>query len=211
MKSHRVYRDMLRHLDTVFATGSHVVVLRYLCRTGGAHTGRAIGRAIGLSHHVVHRALSPLAALGMLDAERQGRSIVYRLNEHHWLVRDGLRPLYAAEAGLHPLLGEAVRQAAGVPVRAVILFGSEGRGEARADSDVDIACLTHGRKASAAAEDNLTKAAASLRRQFGRRLSVLVWDAREFARRYQARDRLAREIADTGWTIAGAALGELIC
>jgi predicted nucleotidyltransferase len=103
-----------------------------------------------------------------------------------------------------------VRQAAGVPVRTVILFGSEARRKARSDSDIDVVRLTESAPIRTVAEANLAAAAGGIRRQFGRRLSVLVWDARVFARRYRARDRLVREIVDTGWVIAGAALSELL-
>lgn len=103
-----------------------------------------------------------------------------------------------------------MRQAAGVPVRTVILFGSEARRKARSDSDIDVVRLTESAPIRTVAEANLAAAAGGIRRQFGRRLSVLVWDARVFARRYRARDRLVREIVDTGWVIAGAALSELL-
>jgi predicted nucleotidyltransferase len=148
----------------------------------------------------------------MLDAERQGRSIVYRLNESHWLVRAGLRPLFAAEADGHTRLGEVVRRAAGVPVHSVILFGSEARGEARAGSDLDVVCLTKTKSGQtrAGVEARLATAAGEIHRQFGRRVSVLVWSAREFVRRYRARDPLVREIVETGWVIAGASLSEVV-
>jgi predicted nucleotidyltransferase len=209
MIAQRVRRIPVRPLDLVFAAGSHVAMLRYLWRTGGADTGRAIGRAVGLSHHIVHRALQPLGSQGILDVERQGRAILYRLNKEHWLVRKGLHPLFAAEADVHAAIGKAVRRAARVPVRAVILFGSEARGDARADSDVDLVCLTASEATRTAAESNLTAAAGQIRRQFGRPMAVVVWSAADFARRYRRRDRLVREIVETGWVIAGESLSEV--
>lgn len=202
--------DAFRELDAVLGKGPHVVLLRHLCRAGGAHTGRALGRATALSHNAVHRTLKPLVALGVIEADPHGRSLVYRLNEDYWLVREGLRPLFAAEAKRHALLGEVVREAAGVPVRSVILFGSEVRGQAGPDSDIDLLCLTRAAKDQEAATANLASAAHTLRRQFGRRPSVLVWSASDFLRRYRARDRLAREIVDTGWVIAGSGFSEVL-
>jgi len=210
MSAQGVLGSQIRPLDLVFATGSHVAMLRYLWRTGGADTGRAIGRAIGVSHHVVHRALPPLGAQGILDVERQGRSILYRLNKDHWLVRKGLQPLFAAEADVHAAIGKALRRAARVPVRAVILYGSEARGDARADSDIDLVCLTASQAARTVAENNLIAAAGRIRRQFGRRMAVVVWSVADFAGRYRRRDRLVREIVETGWVIAGEALSEVI-
>jgi len=136
--------------------------------------------------------------------------MAYRLNEDHWLVRTGIRPLFEAEAGFFAAVGDAVRKAAGVPVRSVILFGSVARGEADADSDIDLLCLTVSPAAAAEAERNLAEGVTGLRREFGRRFSFLVLPAAEFARRYRRRDRLAREIVETGWVIAGEALMEVL-
>lgn len=197
-------------LDAVLGSSPQIRIMRYLCRATGRHTGRAIGKSTQLSHTAVARALRPLTMLGMVDAEPQGRAILYRLNEEHWLVQDGLLPLFTAEARFHARLGEAVRQAAGVRVRSVILFGSEARGEARIESDLDLVCLTTAAPAAERVEAGLVAAATRLRRRFGRRLAILVWPAAEFARRYRARDRLIREIVETGWVIEGAPLSEVL-
>ncbi|MBI2081081.1 MAG: nucleotidyltransferase domain-containing protein [candidate division NC10 bacterium] len=141
---------------------------------------------------------------------RHGPAITYRLNEDHWLVRRGLRPLFDAEAGFFAEVGEAVQKAAGARVRSVVLFGSMARGEAGPESDIDLLCLTASAAASAEAERNLAEATAGLRRQFGRRFSLMVLPAVEFARRYRRRDGLAREIVEAGWVIAGESLSEVL-
>lgn len=185
-------------------------ILRYLCRVGGAHTGRAMGQALQLSHSAVQRALRPLTARQIVDAEPQGRAILYRLNDEHWLVRTGLRPLFEAEIGFFPRLGEAIQTAAKAPLRSVILFGSLARGDARPDSDIDLLCLTLTSGTREAAEANLHAAAPALQRQFGRRVSCLVWSTREFLRRYRSGDPLVREIMNSGDAIAGATLTQAI-
>lgn len=197
-------------LDEALGGTPHVRILRYLCRAGGEHTGRAIGRAIQVSHPAVHRALRTLAGRAMVQAVRHGPAIAYRLNEDHWLVRTGIRPLFDAEAAFFTAVGEAVRAAAGVPVRSVLVFGSVARGEAGAESDIDLLSITASARAAAKAEESLAEGAAVLRHQFGRRLSVMVLPAVEFARRYRRRERLAREIVETGWVIAGDSLSEVL-
>ena len=197
-------------LDEVLGRSPHVRILRYLCRTGGEHTGRAIGRAIQVSHPAVHRALRTLAGRAMVQAVRHGPAIAYRLNEEHWLVRTGIKPLFDSEAAFFEAVGEAVRSAAGVPVRSVILFGSVARGEAGAESDIDLLCLTGSASAKAGAEQGFVNAATRLRRQFGRRFSVMVLSETEFARRYRQRERLAREIVERGWAISGKPLSEIL-
>jgi predicted nucleotidyltransferase len=126
------------------------------------------------------------------------------------LVRTGIRPLFDAESAFYILVGEAVRKAAGVPIRSLIVFGSTARGDAGPESDIDLLCLTGPVDDRAKAERNLTDRAATLRRQFGRRLSVLVLPAAEFARRYRQGERLVREAVETGWVVAGDQVSEVL-
>ncbi len=197
-------------LDTIWGEALAMRILRYLCRASGAHTGRAIGQAVQLSHSAVHRALQPLTVREIVEAEPQGRAILYRLNEEHWLVKTGLRPLFDAELSFLPRLGEAIQRAAKVPLRSVILFGSVARGDARPDSDIDLLCLTMAPATRETAETQLLSAAPALRRQFGRPISCLVWSAAEFTRRSKSDDPLVRDILNTGDAIAGATLSQLI-
>lgn len=197
-------------LDEALGGTPHVRILCQLCRAEGEHTGRAIGRAVQLSHPAVHRALRALAGRGMVQAVRHGPAIASRLNDDHWLVRTGIHPLFEADARFFTAVGEAVRKAAGAPARSVLLFGSVAQGEASAESDMDLLCLTASAEAVDKAEQNLAEAAAALRRRFGKRLAVLVLPAAEFPRRYRRRDRLAREIVEMGWVIAGDPLSKVL-
>jgi predicted nucleotidyltransferase len=197
-------------LDAVWGEAPAMRILRYLCRVGGIHSGRAIGQALRLSHSAVHRALRPLTSRQIVDAESQGRAILYRLNEEHWLVQTGIRPLFEAESSFFPRLGEAVRTAAKVPLRSVILFGSLARGETRPESDIDLLCLAATSGTRETAEANLHAAAPSLQRQFGRPVSCLVWSTRQFQSRYRLGDPLVREILNTGDAIAGVTLAHAI-
>jgi len=196
-------------LDEALGSTPHVRILRYLCRAGGEHTGRAIGRAIQVSHPSVHHALRTLAGRGMVHAIRHGPAIAYRLNEDHWLIRRGLLPLFEVEAAFLTTLAEATRSAAKVPVRSVLVFGSVARGEAGPQSDIDLLCLTSNATAAGEAERNLAEAGPSLRRQFGRRVLAMVLPAAELARRYRRRHELTREIVETGWVIAGDSMSEV--
>jgi len=197
-------------LDAALGGAPHVRILRYLCRAGGEHTGRAISRAVHISHPAVHRALRTLAGREIVQAVRHGPAISYQLNEEHWLVRTGIRPLFDAESTFFTAVGEAVRKAAGVPVRSVIVFGSVARGDAGAESDIDLLCLTVRADGGAKADRILTERAVALRRQFGRRLSVQVMPAAEFVRRYRRKERLVREAVETGWVVAGEPLSEVL-
>lgn len=96
---------------------------------------RALQRRYGLSMSSLNRELRRLEGRGLVSrAEEEGR-VFYRAVEEHpgWkalreLIRGFADPAEVVEAGL-----------AGVPgIDAAFVFGSFARGDARADSDVDV-------------------------------------------------------------------------
>lgn len=197
-------------LDEILGRTPHVRVLRFLCRVPGAHSGRAIARATGVSHPAVHRVLRTLAGRGMAAARRHGRALAYALNTDHWLVRDGLAPLFATEEAWLREVGAEVRKAVALPVRSILLFGSAARGDASAESDLDVLCLLKHVRQVPAAERALAPHGDRFRRRFGRDLSVMVMGAGAFRRRFRRRERLVREIVETGWVIDGAPVAEVL-
>ena len=60
-------------LDRIFGNVIAVRILRYLSQAGGSHTGRAIARAVGISHTAVARALRHLATENLVDLHPVGR------------------------------------------------------------------------------------------------------------------------------------------
>ena len=83
-------------LDAVFASVVTVRILRYLCQAGGSHTGRAIAKAVALSHTAVSRTLQHLAESELVDLRPVGRAIVGSFNRDHWLAA-ALAGLFQAE------------------------------------------------------------------------------------------------------------------
>lgn len=197
-------------LDDVLGRTPHVRVLRFLCQVPGAHSGRAIARATGVSHPAVHRVMRTLVGRGLAAAARHGTALAYSLNGEHWLVRDGFTPLFATEEGWLRGVGAKVTSVVGVPVKSIVLFGSVARGDVGPRSDLDLLCLVKDARQISAAERALAEQGDRLRRRFGRHLSVLVMAAEAFRRRYRHREHLVREIVETGWVIDGDPLAEVL-
>jgi len=196
-------------LDRILGNVIAVRILRYLSQAGGSHTGRAIARAVGISHTAVARALTRLAAENLVDPHPAGRAAIWTLNRTHWLAA-GLRDLFHAEGTYRKQLGASLGKTTQPAPVSVILFGSMARGEMQNASDIDILCVIADATNSEQAEQRLHGATANLHRTFGRPVNILVWSKSAFADRYRAKDRLARNIVNSGEVIWGASLMEVL-
>jgi predicted nucleotidyltransferase len=112
-------------------------VLRLLAQADKSFTGREVHRLVeGSSQEGVRRVLLRLVEQGVVESERAGGAVLYRLNRRHLAAPeilalatirlrfiDQLRGLFASWT-LQP--------------SAAAIFGSVARGDADADSDIDI-------------------------------------------------------------------------
>lgn len=128
----------LSHPFRVVTRGPEGAILTLLARADKAFTGREVQRAIGsASQDHIRIVLRRLAEQGIVFAEPGGgRAILYRLNRDHLAA-----PSVEALANLRANLLTRLRQTIGAweiqPVSA-ILFGSAARGDAGAESDLDV-------------------------------------------------------------------------
>jgi predicted nucleotidyltransferase len=118
--------------------GARGAVLGVVLRTDTPLTGRQIHALLSDRHSLwsVQQNLKDLTRLGLITSHTIGRSGMHTINEHHVAVAP-LRKL------LNPIdaLADVVREVVGEDAEAVIVFGSLARGEARPDSDVDLAVI----------------------------------------------------------------------
>lgn len=131
-----------KSLDDVFATGSHVKVLRALVELpdGLTVSGRDVARRAGVSQPTAAEVLHALEAQGLLIVGRRPRAAYYRLNPEHVLAPI-LSDIFARERHVRADLEQRV--AAGLAglrdVEAAYVFGSAARGDMRPNSDIDVA------------------------------------------------------------------------
>ncbi|HET7230984.1 MAG TPA: nucleotidyltransferase domain-containing protein [Longimicrobium sp.] len=102
---------------------------------------RALQRRYGLSMSSLHRELRRLERRGLVARATAGGRVLYRGVEEHpgWkalreLIRSFADPAEVVEAGISGVSG----------VDAAFVFGSFARGDARADSDVDVLVVGDG-------------------------------------------------------------------
>lgn len=153
--------------------GARGAVLAALLRTGAPLTGRQVHGLVRDQHSLwsVQQALASLVGLGVVNSRTVGRARVHSINEDHYAIRP-LRVLLDPVAALR----EAIRGVVGSNVDAVILFGSVARGEATADSDVDLMVL------ASPDWDGRTELEDVVRARLGNDCDVLVFTPEDFRR-----------------------------
>lgn len=134
-------------LDDLFATGSHVRVLRALVAlpAPASVSGRELARRAGVSQPTTRDVLASLERQGLLLVARSLKRDSYRLNPDHILtalVQELFDRERAVTVQAEKSIGAVLRKVAGV--RAAYLFGSAARGDMRPDSDIDIAIESSG-------------------------------------------------------------------
>jgi predicted nucleotidyltransferase len=164
-------------LDDIFASASHVRVLRALFAlpSGMARSGRDLARRAGISHPRANQVLADLAEQGLVAMQRLPRTDLYRVNERHALA-EPLGKLFELEPKLKfELLSLVAKElkARRLPVKEARIFGSAARGAMAPASDVDLALVTS-RESVAAVEAAAQEIAETVRERFGTRLNVLV-------------------------------------
>lgn len=116
----------------------HVRVFKTLQQHSEGLTGRALGTLVGTSAFKINGVLRALAAHGVLTQTVVGNAHLYRLNEHHILVREVINYLIDYENNLLSNLGKAVMEKLAPSPLSIILYGSIARGDESPSSDVDL-------------------------------------------------------------------------
>jgi len=176
--------------------GARGEVLAALLRTGAPMTGRQVHALVSdqFSLWSVQQALASLVGLGVVESQTVGRAMIHAINEDHYAIQP-LRVLLDPFAALQ----DAIRGAVGSSVNTVILFGSVARGEAIADSDVDLVVL------APPDWDGRSELQDLVRARLGNDCDVLVFTPEEFSRLAASDDEpVVSEILADGVVLLGS-------
>ncbi len=175
--------------------GAPGAVLSVLLRTGMPLTGRQVHGLVSDRHSLwsVQQALKTLTQLGIVDTQTIGRAGVHTINEEHAAVPH-LRALVDPIA----TLTAAVQDGVGSQVQAVIVFGSVARGEAQADSDIDLAVIAGN------GWDGRTALADAVRARTGNDCDVLVFTPNQFQEMARSGEPAVHDILRDGVALIGS-------
>lgn len=170
-------------------------MLSVLLRTDVPLTGRQIHAMVSHDHSLwsVQEALKTLARLGLVQTRTIGRAGVHTINEDHVAVialRSLVDPVAAVEA--------AVADAIDSRVRTVLLFGSIARGDATADSDIDLAVI------ATSEWDGRTELEDIMRTRLGNDCNVLTFTPAELERLARHGEPVVHDILRDGIALIGS-------
>ncbi len=173
--------------------GARGAVLAALLRTGAPLTGRRIHALVG-NHSLgaVQQALRDLEQVGVITTETVGRAGLHRINERH----ESIAPLRALASPIEALT-RVVRDAA-PGAEAVIAFGSVARGEAHADSDIDLVVI------APQAWDGRADLQQAVEERIGNDCDVLHLTNEEVTRAPNDREPVVAEILRDGLLLVGS-------
>ena len=147
---------------------------------------REIIRLTGIGQGIVQRELASLTSAGILLRRAHGNRTYFRANPA-CPVYPELRGLMLKTAGLVDVLAEALKPL-GPKVAVAFVYGSLARGEANADSDIDVAVI-----GSASFRDvagRLTETQSTL----GREINPTVLSAAELRRRVKEKEHFVTQL-----------------
>jgi DNA-binding transcriptional ArsR family regulator len=148
---------------------------------------RELERQSGMAVGTVRQELQRLVRLELVAARRDGNRLYYRANQQHPLYPE-IHNLVLKTAGLVDVLREALEQE---DIQAAFVFGSVGRAEEGAASDVDLMVI--GRIGLR----QLSRRLSAVADQLGRVVNPHILTADEFLRRKTNRDHFLTHVLDS--------------
>lgn len=199
-----------RPLDEILGQYSKVKILRFLVRSQSQLNGREIAKNVRLSHVKTHTALKDLTRHGVVNMRSVGNSLIYWLNEEHFLVKEIIRPTFEKEENIFiHIVRIILKEIRSAQPLSVILFGSFAKGNASADSDIDVVIIyPHAYQKSLVAK-GLSEAGKKVISLFGNHLAGTPLAIGEFQRKLKAKNKFINEIVRTGKVIYGKDISEL--
>lgn len=198
-------------LDNILGQYSKVKILRFLIKSQAQLNGREIAKNVGLSHVKAHTALKDLTKDGIVSMRSVGSSLVYWLNEEHFLVKEIIRPAFEKEKDIFGHIVRLILKEMKPPrPLSVILFGSFAKGNASADSDIDVLIVYPHQKNKLLLARELSEADKKITLLFGNRLASVPFSIYEFQNKLKKKGAFINEIIRTGKVIYGKSISELI-
>lgn len=193
-------------LDFILGSLVKVRLLRVLSRLGTPVSARHAARLAGVSHWAA-KALDELATVGIIEKREGTGQNLYRFVADHYLAGP-LTELFSVEENKLRRIRELLQAAVAGTVEVGAIFGSRARGDAAAESDLDVLLIVRKKTKSQAAVDRVLDVAAEVSKRYGTRVSPVVVELKEWQTRLESGDPFARHAARDAVVFAGN--GELL-
>lgn len=170
-------------LSKLFGSEARVKVLSlFILNAGSEYYLREIAQRTGLAVRSVQRAVEDLSEIEILEREKRGNSVYFRLNTRNPIVAD-LKAVFLKTVGLGDLLRDALAENGQIEV--AFIYGSIAKGEEAATSDIDLALIGE------IPPRKLTELLADLEQRTGREVNAAAFTQEEWGTRVAAGDHFA--------------------
>jgi predicted nucleotidyltransferase len=206
---------LLTPLDEVLGAVSKVRTLRLLFRLDSSATGREVEKLAGIkSRAALRKTLHELVAAGILLRGGTPSTHMYQVNPRHQLFPE-LTLLFHAESKrigelADELRGVVERSGSSERLRSLVVFGSNARGDAQADSDLDLLAIVDAEPSVVPVRDALLDADGLVQARFGFRISPYVLSIQRVRERYEAGDPLMQAVEAEGRTLLGSPFHQIV-
>lgn len=197
-------------LDSIFSQKSKIKALRCLVNCGREISIREVAREIKASHPNVSAILTELKSEGIVRSSRVGRSVIYSLNDGHYLVEEIIKPVFVAERMAKKRMFARIKDSINFNFESIILFGSILRGEEKPTSDIDLAVIVKNSENTDEIEQKINALNPIMTKEFGNVLSPIVFKKNDFVKKIKNNNPLVRDIVKNGEIVAGKLINELI-
>ncbi|MBI4055703.1 MAG: nucleotidyltransferase domain-containing protein [Elusimicrobia bacterium] len=197
-------------LEDLLGQRSKITILRILSKESEL-TGREIARKADLSPRAAQQALLRLHAQGLLNRKGKGSSHLFSINEKNYIVKTMLSPLFEGEKRILDAILEQLRKL--LPTKNVLsmaIFGSAAGGESRYGSDLDLFILLKDSRQAHKAEEIILQKNQGFSEMFGIPVSPYVIGLKDFATRFDKKDKLIRNVVKKGIPVWGKSLAEAL-
>jgi len=196
-------------LDQALGQKSKVKALRYLVNYKKEISIRELAREIKMVPANLSVILKELQNEGILTSKRFGRSLVFSLNQDHYLTSDVIIPLFRKEKDIKNKLKQIILKSINFSYESIILFGSVKRGNEKPQSDIDVAFIVRD-KDLARAEKETMEINQAISRIFGNSISPVVLSQKEFVKRLKNKDKFVSVLSREGEVLAGKSVSGLL-
>ncbi|MFC2108266.1 nucleotidyltransferase domain-containing protein [Candidatus Bipolaricaulota bacterium] len=167
-------------LAKLFGSEARVKVLSlFMLNASSEYYLREIAQRTGLAVRSVQRVVESLVETQILDREKRGNSVYFRLNVANPILKD-LKAIFLKTVGLGNLLQDALSDARRIEV--AFIYGSVAKGEERAESDIDLAVI------GSISPKRLSAILSELEDSVGREINATAFTSEEWAARMQSSD-----------------------
>ncbi len=170
----------------LFGTTRSAILAALFTRPEARLHGRELSRLTGGSPGTLHRELTALHSMGLLNREEVGRQVFYSANMAHPIFSE-LAGIFTKTAGIADVLAAALLPLGG-KVKAAFIYGSVAADAARPESDVDVMVI------GTATLRDVVAALSVTRERIGREINPTVMKPADFTMKLKAKDGFVKQV-----------------